>query len=106
MSSLELYLAIAVMALVNFITRVFPFIFFSKKELPASLVFVQKYFPAIIMTILIVYSIKDISILETPYGIKEIGSILFVIFLHLSLKNYLVSIFLGTIFYMGLVQYL
>ncbi len=106
MNNFELYSAIAVMAAVNFITRVVPFVFFAKKELPKSLVFVQKYFPAIIMTILIVYSIKDIDLSHTPYGLKEIGSIAFVIILHLSLKNYLVSIFLGTIFYMGLVQYL
>lgn len=106
MSSLELYLAIAVMAVVNIITRVFPFLFFSKKDLPKSLVFIEKFFPAVIMTILIFYSVKDISFQVFPYGLKEIGSILFVIVLHLSLKNYLVSIFLGTIFYMGLVQYL
>jgi branched-subunit amino acid transport protein AzlD len=106
MNNLELYSSIAVMATVNFMTRVFPFVFFAKKELPKSLVFVQKYFPAIIMTILIVYSIKDINLSQAPYGFKEIGSILFIIVLHLSLKNYLISIFLGTIFYMGLVQYL
>lgn len=106
MSSYEIYLAIAVMTFVNFFTRVFPFLFFRKKELPPYIVFIEKFFPAVIMTILIVYSIKDIDFYLAPYGLKEIGGILFTVILHLSLKNYLVSIFAGTIFYMFLVQYL
>lgn len=106
MTNLELYFAIMVMAGINLFTRVFPFLFFAKRDLPKSLVFIEKFFPAVIMTILIVYSIKDVDISIYPYGTKEFGSILFVIFLHLLLKNYLISIFLGTIFYMMLVQYL
>lgn len=106
MSNIELYLAIAVMTGVNFITRVFPFLFFAKRDLPKSLVFIEKFFPAVIMTILIVYSIKDVNISIYPYGIKEFCSIVFVIILHLVLKNYLISIFLGTISYMMLVQYM
>ncbi|WP_321469887.1 AzlD domain-containing protein [Halarcobacter sp.] len=106
MSNIEIFLAIGVMTAVNIFTRAFPFIFFKKAELPASLEFIGKYFPAIILTILIFYTLKDIDFSLYPYGIKELGAIFFTIVLHLSLKNYLVSIFLGTIFYMGLVQYL
>lgn len=105
MSSYEIYIAIAIMAVVNFATRVFPFLFFRKDDLPSYIHFIEKYFPATIMTILIFYSIKDINFAETPHGLKEVGSILFTAFIHLTLKNYLVSIFSGTIFYMTLVQY-
>ena len=104
MSNIELYAAIAVMAGVNFFTRLFPFLFFRKNVLPLSLVYVQKYFPAVIMTILIFYSIKDISFTQMPYGMKEIVSIVFTAILHLGIKNYLISIFGGTICYMALVQ--
>lgn len=106
MNDLELFLAIAVMASVNLFTRVLPFLFFTKRDLPKSLLFIEKFFPATIMTILIFYSIKDIDFSLYPYGIKELGGIFFTIVLHLSLKNYLISIFCGTIFYMALVQYL
>ncbi len=106
MSNYEIYIVILIMALVNFFTRVFPFLFFRKKELPSYIVFVEKYFPAVIMTILIVYSIKDVDFSIFPYGIKEVGAIIFTAILHLTVKNYLISIFCGTIFYMGLVQYL
>lgn len=101
----DIYIAIVIMTLINFTTRVFPFLFFSKKELPPAIMFIEKFFPSVIMTILIFYSIKDINFIQVPYGLKELGSIVFTGVLHLLLKNYLVSIFLGTIFYMGLVQY-
>jgi len=105
MINYEIYIAIAIMAGVNLFTRAFPFIFFKNHEPPSAILYIEKYFPAVIMTILILYSLKDINFDVTPYGLKEIGSVLFTAVLHLSLKNYLVSIFGGTIFYMGLVQY-
>ena len=106
MNNYEIYLAILVMTLVNIFTRVFPFIFFRKNVLPTYLVYIEKFFPSVIMTILILYTLKDIDFALAPYGIKEIGAVLFTAVLHLTLKNYLVSIFSGTIFYMFLVQYL
>ena len=102
----EIFLAIAVMSLVNLFTRIFPFLFFRKNELPKPIVFVEKYFPAVIMSILIVYSVKDIDFSVAPYAFKEILGIAFTATLHLLLKNYLISIFGGTIFYMFLVQFL
>ena len=106
MTNYEIYIAIAIMTIVNFITRVFPFLFFRKNELPSYIVFIEKFFPSIIMTILIFYSIKDVDFSLFPYGLKELGGIAFTAILHLLLKNYLVSIFAGTIFYMFLIQYL
>ena len=61
MNSYEIYIAIAVMAVVNFFTRVFPFLFFRKIDLPPYIIFIEKYFPSVIMTILIVYTLKDIN---------------------------------------------
>lgn len=103
---MEIYLAIAVMTVVNYFTRVFPFIFFMKKEPPSYIIFIEKFFPAVIMVILIVYSLKDVSFQVYPYGFKEIGGVVFTATIHLVFKNYLISIFGGTIFYMFLVQYI
>lgn len=105
MSSYELYITIAVIAGVNFFTRVFPFLFFMKKEPPSSIIYIEKYFPAVIMVILVFYTLKDIDFAKEFAGYKEIGSIAFTAALHIFLKNYLISIFSGTIFYMVLVQY-
>jgi branched-subunit amino acid transport protein AzlD len=82
---------------------------FKKKvenDLPPYILFIEKYFPSVIMTILIVYTLKDVNFIQFSYGLKEIGGIIFTAILHLTLKNYLISIFTGTIFYMILVQYL
>lgn len=106
MSGLEIYLAIAVMAVVNFFTRVFPFLFFRKRELPSYIIFIEKYFPAVIMTILVFYSIKEVDFITAPYGYKELGGIVCTVILHLGFKNYLLSIFGGTISYMFMVQFL
>ena len=106
MSNYEIYIAIAIMTVVNYFTRVFPFLFFRKNDLPSYILFIEKYFPSVIMTILIFYTLKEINFSLVPYGMKELGSIVFTALLHLIFKNYLVSIFIVTLFYMGLVQYL
>jgi branched-subunit amino acid transport protein AzlD len=98
-------MAIAVMAGVNFFTRVFPFAFFRKRELPKIVVYVERFFPPVIMSILIIYSLKDIDFTLMPYGLVELSAVFFTAFLHVKFNNYLVSIFGGTIFYMFLVQY-
>jgi len=105
MNNHEIYVAIAIMSFVNLFTRIFPFLFFTKRDLPKSLEFIEKFFPPIIMTILIIYTVKDVDFAIFPYGLKEIGAIFFTAILHITLKNYLVSIFFGTIFYMILIQY-
>lgn len=105
MSSYELYIAIAIMSIVNYFTRFFPFLFFRKNDLPWYILYIEKYFPSVIMTILIAYTLKDINFTQVPYGLKELSGIAFTAVLHIILKNYLISIFTGTIFYMGLVQY-
>jgi len=104
MTNNEIYLAIIVMSLTNYLTRLFPFIFFLKKDPPKIVVYVETYFPPVIMTILIFYSIKDVNLTVYPYGLKELIAIVFTATIHLWKNNYLVSIFGGTIFYMLLVQ--
>jgi len=104
MSNFEIYLAILVMSITNYLTRLFPFIFFIKKDPPKIVVYIETYFPPVIMTILIFYSIKDIEFTSYPYGLKELIAIFFTASIHIWKNNYLVSIFGGTIFYMFLVQ--
>ncbi len=102
----DIYLAIIVMTLANFFTRVFPFLFFTHKEPSETLKYIGKYFPPTIMTILIFYTLANVDFTTTPYGTKEILSIFITAFLHIRFNNYLVSIICGTLFYMLLLQYL
>jgi len=106
METINIYTAIAVMAIANLLTRAFPFIFFHKKEQPEYIKFIASYFPPMIMIILIFYTLAKIDFTTAPYGSKEILAIFLTALLHIRLNNYLISIFGGTICYMMLVQYL
>lgn len=104
MNNNEIFIAILLMSVISYFTRALPFLFFGNKKLPSSFLFIGKYFPSVVITILVVYTLKDVNFLLIPYGLKEIGAIIFTAILHLIFKNYLISIFFGTVFYMGLVQ--
>ena len=95
---------IAVLAITNFFTRVFPFLFFVRHEPPAWILFLEKWFPPVIMTVLVFYSLKFVDWSAAPYGAFETIAVLATITLHLVVRNYLVSIFGSTLIYMALVQ--
>jgi len=96
--------AIAVMAVVNYLTRAAAFLFFPSGKTPSLIRFVEIYFPPVILTILIFYSLKDTDFQHAPYGLYEWIGVGLTFVLHLIFKNYLVSIFGGTIGYMAMVQ--
>jgi branched-subunit amino acid transport protein AzlD len=96
--------AIVVMAIVNYATRALPFIFFKSHNTPTSILFLERYFPPVIMTILIFYSLKDMDLHTVPYGSYELIAVAVTITLHLVFKNYLLTIFGATLIYMGMVQ--
>lgn len=96
---------IAVMALVTAATRFLPFLIFGeKRKTPELVTYLGKVLPCAIMGMLVVYCLKEVSILQYPYGIPELLGITFVAVLHLWKRNSLLSIGAGTVFYMVLVQ--
>ena len=96
---------IAVMALVTAATRFLPFLIFGeKRKTPELVTYLGKVLPCAIMGMLVVYCLKEVSILQYPYGIPELLGIAFVAVLHLWKRNSLLSIGVGTVFYMVLVQ--
>ena len=96
---------IAAMTLVTMATRFLPFLIFGeKRKTPAIIEYLGKALPCAIMGMLVVYCLKDISILEKPFGIPEALGIVVVALLHLWKRNSLLSIGVGTVFYMVLVQ--
>ena len=56
------------------------------------------------MGMLVVYCLKDVSVLRFPYGLPEIISCVVVAALHVWKRNSLLSIGGGTVCYMLLVQ--
>ena len=97
--------AIAVMAIVTFLTRVLPFLLFDRGESPPKLVlYLGRVLPPAIIAMLIVYCLRGVSF-ATPGGwVPQLLCVAVVVALHLWKHNNLLSIFGGTILYMVLVQ--
>lgn len=96
---------IVVAALVTMATRFLPFLIFGQgRKTPDIIVYLGKVLPYAIMGMLVVYCLKDVSFLTAPYGIPELLGCVAVAGLHLWKRNTLLSIGVGTVFYMVLVQ--
>ena len=98
-------LLIAVAVLVSMATRFLPFLIFGeKRKTPAIIEYLGKVLPCAIMGMLVVYCLKDVQVTGWPYGIPELLGCLTVAALHVWKRNSLLSIGVGTVVYMLLVQ--
>ncbi|NEG88719.1 branched-chain amino acid transporter permease [Bifidobacterium aerophilum] len=96
---------VAVVALGTMITRFVPFLLFPEsKEPPRFVRYLGKVLPYAMTGLLVVYSLKDVSVVSGSHGIPEAIAMLAIIGLHLWKRNMLLSIAGGTILYMLLVQ--
>ncbi len=97
---------VAVMAIVTFILRAFPFLVFSgKRETPKYVVYLGKVLPYAIIGMLVVYCVKDISFDTVSHFLPYIIAGAVVVLLHVWRRNTLLSIIAGTLSYMALVQF-
>lgn len=96
---------ILVTALATVITRFIPFLLFPEgKEYPKIITYFGKVLPPAMMGLLVIYCLKNTSLFKPPYAIPEISAIALVAIMHLWRRNVLLSIAVGTAFYMILVQ--
>ena len=96
---------IAVAAIVTLFIRAIPFVLFGgKREVPETITYLGKVLPPAIMVILVIYCVKEINFFAGSRGIPELLSIAVVAGLHIWKKNTLLSIAVGTVLYMILVQ--
>ena len=106
MSFMEQLITIAVVVLGTRTTRFLPFLLFpAHKQTPPLVAFLGRVLPSAVMGLLVVYSLKDTSILESTHGLPEALAVAVTVLLQLVLKNLLLTIAGGTICYMLLVQY-
>ena len=97
-------LLIVVMSLVTIFLRFLPFMIFGNRKTPDSIVYLGKVLPYAIMGMLVVFCLKNVSFIASPFGIPEVLACLVVIGLHVYKRNTLLSIVGGTAVYMFLVQ--
>ena len=94
---------IAVIALVTAVLRFLPFwVFHDNRKTHPLIAYLGQVLPFSIMGMLVVYCLKDFS---SPCGIPEFLSCALVTGLHVWKRNTLLSIGVGTVFYMLLVQF-
>ena len=99
-------ITVAMVVLGTAVTRFLPFLVFpSGKPTPKYVQFLGKFLPAAVFGLLVVYSLKDVSVFTGSHGIPEMISILLVIVLHVWKRQMLLSIAGGTVCYMLLVQF-
>ena len=98
-------ITIAIAALATALTRFLPFaIFRSDKPTPKYLEYLGRALPPAVFAMLVVYCLKNVTLLSAPYAIPEIIAICAVIVLHLSFRKMLLSISAGTLIYLILVN--
>ena len=97
--------AIAVMAVVTFLTRALPFLLFGRgNRVPGVVVYLGKYLPPAVIAMLIVYCLRGVSFAAASGWLPSLIAAAAVVVLHLWRKNNLLSILGGTVIYMVLVQ--
>lgn len=98
-------ITIATIVLGTLMTRFLPFLLFpAGKPTPRYIQYLGKVLPSAVFGLLVVYSLKDVSLLTGSHGIPELISVAVVIALHLWKRQMLLSIAGGTVCYMLLVQ--
>ena len=98
-------------AIIIFLERAFPFLLFSRKKIPNFIGIVEKTFPPLIMACLFFYCLKDIKFINHaniyPQGfLPQLISISLTIILHLIKRNAFLSISIGTICYMLIINFI
>ena len=106
MSELQRWITLLALASGTILTRFIPFWFFpDHKPLPRWLTRLGNQLPFASLGMLLVYALKDVNVFQPPYGFNEGLTLIVLTVLHKFQKNMLISIFIGLIFYLLLVNY-
>lgn len=99
-------ITVAVVVFATMLTRYIPFVVFpAGKPTPKYISYLGTVLPSAVFGLLVVYCLKDVSILTGSHGLPELMAIAVVVALHLWKRQMLLSIAGGTVCYMLLVQF-
>ena len=93
---------VILLTIATMITRFF--IFPAGKKVPDFVEYLGKTLPYATMGLLVVYCLKGISLTAFPFGLPELFAVALIVALYWWKENSLLSIGVGTVFYMFLVQ--
>ncbi len=103
-SEVYLILVIVVMAAATFSTRILPFLLLGGVGRHPAVSYLGRYLPPIVMTLLVIHSLKDVPLTEAPHGLPHAAAVGLTALLHLWRRNALLSIGAGTFLFMWLQQ--
>ncbi len=92
------------MALVTALLRFLPFLVF-RQNTPAYIVYLGKVLPPAIIGMLVVYCLREVNVTSFPFGLPEFIAAFCVAALQAWKRNSLLSILLGTVIYMLIIQF-
>jgi branched-subunit amino acid transport protein AzlD len=105
MSVQEAFITIIAIAVATVSTRAVAFFLFpAGRPTPPYISYLGRVLPCATIALLIVYCLKHIKPMENPHGLPEIISIALVIAIQYFGRNTLISIIIGTVIYMMLIQ--
>lgn len=105
MTEKELLMTALIIAAATLIIRFLPFIIIRNSIAERRYIkFLGDMMPYSMIALLVIYCLKDVNLIKYPYGIPELISIAIIIVLHIFKRNVLISIGVGTVIYMFLVQ--
>lgn len=100
-------ITIAMCVVGTMLTRFLPFLVFRpKRPTPRYIQYLGRVLPGAIFAMLIIYCLRDVSLLQGSHGLPELIAIAVTAGLHLWKRQMLLSIAGGTICYMLLVQFI
>ncbi len=106
MTVTEQVITIAMCVLGTVLTRFLPFWVFSEnRQTPAFIQYIGRYLPSAVFGMLVVYCLKDVDFLHGNHGAYEIIGIAVTVILHLWKRNFMLSMAVGTLCYMLLMQF-
>ena len=107
MTLTEQIVTIAAVVVATMLTRFLPFVIIGgKHETPKYIKYLGKVLPCSIFALLIVYCLKDVNIFSGTHGLPEFLGIISTVTVHLLKRQMLLSMAVGTITYMFLVQFI
>lgn len=105
MNDTYISMVIAVMAIVTIALRFLPFIVFDYGEqLPEWITYLGKVLPPAIMSMLLVYCLRNINLVEGNHGFPEVICVGIAMLIHNWKRNTLLSIGVSTLLYMIIMQ--
>ena len=101
----QIVLSIAVISAVTILIRALPFWLFNDKRTPGWITRLGGTLPYAVMGMLVVYCLKDVSFADVSGFLPALISVLAVVVSYVLKRSTLLSIILGTLIYMALVQF-